>query len=303
MNLYTAAVCHNRFLEGQYKYLKLNDVEKQIIHSLPNVLESYFYIQDQNNVDSIRNSGVKIFLDSGAFSAFTLGAVLSIEEYCNYIKTNIDIIRRDDTVDMFSVLDSIGNAEETYKNQKHMEYLGCRPIPCFHSGEPEEYLQHYVENYSYIALGGLVGGSAIQLTNWLDGIWEKYLIDGSGNAKIKVHGFGITREGIMAAYPWHSVDSSSWVQKASFGGIMHPTHGHINVSNQNTSKHTIGQHLSNMAPVEQHKIMKDLEESGFTYERLSVSTYSRAAYNLQAYNIIGKNIKYEHKSIIKQGLF
>ncbi|MCL5459902.1 hypothetical protein M3M33_14795, partial [Loigolactobacillus coryniformis] len=69
----------------------------------------------------MRRDGAKVFLDSGAFSAYTLGVTLSIDEYCDYIKRNLDIIRVEDGVVMASVLDGIGDALLTYQNQLAME--------------------------------------------------------------------------------------------------------------------------------------------------------------------------------------
>ena len=48
----------------------------------------------------------------------------------------------------------------------------------------------------------------------------------------------------MEAYPWYSVDSSSWVQTAAFGAIFTPQWGTINVSEKSPQRHDAGQHLS-----------------------------------------------------------
>jgi len=104
---------------------------------------------------------------------------------------------------MIAGLDGIGDALLTYNNLKLMESYGCPAIPCFHAGEDERYLEYYIQHYPYIALGGMVGQGVSQLKMWLDRIWEKYLIDGSGNAKVKCHGFGITSFDLMWMYPWH----------------------------------------------------------------------------------------------------
>ena len=64
---------------------------------------------------------------------------------------------------MASVLDGIGDPLQTYRNQLEMEARGIRPLPCFHAGEDEKYLEYYIQNYEYITLGGMVGSSAMQL--------------------------------------------------------------------------------------------------------------------------------------------
>ena len=78
---------------------------------------------------------VHLFLDSGAFSAYTLGIEINIYEYIEFIKQHKNII------DMYANLDVIatGNtlndkkyaAEKTLQNQKIMEEAGLSPLPVF----------------------------------------------------------------------------------------------------------------------------------------------------------------------------
>ncbi len=309
MNLFLAAVYTNGYAPGNNgsRYHKLNDHEKTLVANLPNILESYHYVNKQKYVDAMRHDGAKVFIDSGAFSAHSLGVTINLPEYCEYLKRNMDIVRVEDGDLMASVLDGIGDPLQTYRNQLHMEALGVRPLPCFHFGEDERYLEWYVQNYSYITLGGMVGRSSDTLKKWLDRIWDKYLVNGSGRPRLKVHAFGITAIPIMELYPWYSVDSSSWIQSAAFGGIVTPQWGPLSISDKSPSRHTAGQHVSNLTPVEQDKVYKALEDAGFTYERLSTVYESRAAYNLWAYGVINAMMNaandYSHFRAHNQGLF
>lgn len=290
MNIFMAAVYTNSYMRGQNRYLKLNDREKEIVHGIPHILESYHYIGSQRYLDQMRADNAQVFLDSGAFSAYTLGVSIDLPTYCEYIKRNMDLWRVEDGVVMASVLDGIGDALQTYRNQLHMEALGAKPLPCFHAGEDERYLEHYVKNYEYITLGGMVGSSTKQLCIWLDRMWERYLTDGSGRPRLKVHGFGITAVPIVERYPWYSVDSSSWIQSAAFGSIIDPIHGPISVSEKSPSRHDAGQHVTTLTQVEQDYVLQMLEKNGFTYERLSTVYESRAAYNLWAFGVINQMI-------------
>src|ERR1700761_6198987 len=188
MNLFIAGIFAANFEKGGTGYNKLSPREQQAHDSIEHHLESYHYIGKQSYVDKIRNSGLRVFLDSGAFSAFSLGVNVDLPAYCRYIQENSDIIRHEDGVCMASVLDGIGDPLQTYRNQLEMEERGVRPLPCFHYGEDERYLEHYIANYEYITLGGLVPISKPQQKMWLDRIWNDYSVDGSGRAKIKVHG-------------------------------------------------------------------------------------------------------------------
>ena len=290
MHVYTAAVYTNGYKPGQARWEKLTEREQDILRGVPHILESWHYVGKQRFVDDMRRDQAQVFLDSGAFSAYTLGVKLSVEDYCNYIRTNDDILRRENGVIMASVLDGIGDPLQTYRNQLEMEARGVRPLPCFHQGEDERYLEHYIANYEYITLGGMVGGSSKSLAIWLDRIWDRYLVDGAGRPRIRVHGFGITAIPLMERYPWYSCDSSSWIQSAAFGIIVHPKHGALSVSEKSPSRHDKGQHASTLTPIEQDYLFSELERSGFTYERLSTVYESRAAYNLWAFGMINATI-------------
>lgn len=309
MHIYAAAVYTNDYLsmsDEVGRRSKLTQNEKDKIATVNNILESYHYVNGQRYVDTMRHAKAKVFLDSGAFSAHTLGVTIDLPTYCEYIKRNIDILRVEDGAVMASVLDGIGDPLQTYRNQLCMEELGAKPLPCFHFGEDPRYLEFYVKNYSYITLGGMVGKSADALIAWLDPLWDKYLVDGSGRPKLKVHAFGITSFKIMERYPWYSVDSSSWIQSAAFGTIVTPKFGNISVSDKSPSRHKEGQHASNFTEVERETLYKYLEDNGFTYERLSTVYESRAAFNIWAYGIINATINASKSETFKlqtQGLF
>lgn len=299
VQIYMAAVYTNSYMPGMNRYVKLTEREREIVETLPHILESWHYVGKQSYVDHMRRCSAQVFLDSGAFSAYTLGVTLSVKEYCDYIVRNRDILRVEDGDLMASVLDGIGDPLQTYRNQLEMEArfkeeygLNLRPLPCFHAGEDERYLEWYVANYEYITLGGMVGSSTKQLMVWLDRVWDRYLTDGAGRPKIKVHGFGITAVPIMEAYPWYSCDSSSWIQSAAFGSIIMPGVSARNpamplsVSEKSPSRHDFGQHATTLSPVECDYVFRKLEENGFTYERLSTVYESRAAYNLWAFGVV-----------------
>lgn len=304
MHIYMAAVYSNSYPEGMNRYVKLNEREREILNTLPHILESWHYVGKQSFVDHMRNNGAQVFLDSGAFSAYTLGVQLSVDDYCNYIIRNEDIIRKEDGALMASVLDGIGDPLKTYQNQLEMEARfayqykrpDLRPLPCFHFEEDPAYLDYYVNNYEYITLGGMVGATTAQLRNWLERVWENHLIDGSGRAKIKVHGFGITAVPLMEEFDWYSCDSSSWIQSAAFGSIIMPGASKSNpawplsVSSKSPSRHVEGQHATTLSPPEVEYIFNLLRQYGFTYERLSEIYESRAAFNLWAFGEVNKTM-------------
>lgn len=293
MNLFIAAAFTNNYMRGQKYYEEaFNDREREVVDAVPHVLESYHYVGAQRYVDDMRRAGAKVFLDSGAFSAHSLGVKIDIKAYCDYIIQNWDIIRMEDGLPMASVLDGIGNAQLTYENQMWMEQYGAPPLPCFHYGEDERYLEFYAKNYRYITIGGMVGKPVDQLFKWLDGIWRMGgpLADAHGRARLKVHAFGITTERIMERYPWHSVDSSSWIQAASFGSVFTAEHGPIAISSKSPSRHDWGRHLTTLAPIERQHFEQLIARHGFDHERLAEVYQSRASYNMLGYVNLNKQL-------------
>lgn len=282
MKIYIAAMHTSNFSRSSRAYDQLNDREKQARNEIPYVLESYHYIHKETFVKKIREDKEKVFLDSGAFSAFTKGVDVNLEEYCEYIHRNKDII------EVASVLDGIGDPLETYQNQKRMEALGCAPLPCFHYGEDERYLQYYIENYEYITLGGMVPISTPQLKLWLDRIWDLYLTDENGYPRVKVHGFGLTTVSLMERYPWYSVDSSSWVQMASNGAIYLPQYGAIPISEKSPQAKNEGQHFLNRPVQEQQAIRGIIEDYGFEVERMVTNYRTRWTFNAWIYTVLNK---------------
>jgi len=305
MKLYLAGIHTSNFDLNGRLYDRLTPEEQEHRDGVRYYLESYHYIGRQSYIDRIRKDGIKVFLDSGAFSAFTKGIQVDMQAYCRYIEENIDIIEvRDGTV-YASVLDHIGSAQGTYENQIAMERLGVKPLPCFHYGEDERYLEWYIANYDYITIGGMVPISTPQLRIWLDRIFEKYMIDGSGRPKIKFHAFGLTTLSLMKRYPWYSVDSSSWVQMAATGNLLIPGHGTISVSAQSPSLKKQNQHIDNVAPLIKDAIIKKFEDRGFEIDRLRNEYISRWVYNIQSYKEINLEIfEDDPKFIVDQmGLF
>lgn len=290
MNLFLAAVYTNGYMKDQNRFAKLTENEQKIVTGIPHILESYHYVHGQKYVDTMRQQGAKVFLDSGAFSAFHLGVNIDINEYCDYIKRNRDILRIEDGAVMASVLDGIGDPLKTYQNQIYMEQQGAKPLPCFHFGEDPRYLDLYVKNYEYITIGGLVGRSINDARVWLDRMWNNHMLDGSGRARLKVHAFGMTSPELMARYPWFSADSSSWIQAAAFGSIYTSEYGPIAVSKDSPARHDAGRHLSTLTPIERDCLNSILEQKGFNYERLSTVYESRACYNTLGYMELNKLI-------------
>lgn len=277
MKIYAAAVyTSNLHLHGPM-FNRLDPREKVARNGVRFILESYHYVHKDVMVERMRRDKQKVFLDSGAFSAHMLGASIDIDKYIAYIKKNQDIIT------VASVLDGIGDPKKTYENQCYMEKHGTKPLPCFHYGEDERYLEHYIENYDYISLGGMVMVSKPQLQLWLDRIWERYLTDDHKRAKIKVHGFGLTKIDLLWRYPWYSVDSTSWQQAGSNGRLILPPYGKtLAISNDSPSRKDAGQHFNTISDTEKMVMWELITSRGFDFHRTQETYLARWCFNLNA---------------------
>jgi len=217
----------------------------------------------------MENKKVELFLDSGAFSAWSQQKTIDIDEYIQFIKDN------EDAIDVYANLDSIGDPVKTWDNQMYMESKGLHPLPVYHYREDIKWLLRMLKKgYDYIALGGMVPISNDQLIRWLDDLYSKYLTDPKGIPHIKVHGFGLTSLELMLRYPWYSVDSTSWVITGRMGAIYIPKFKNgkwiydenswkINVSNRSPNVKDSGKHISTMSPMEKEILMKYISEKGY----------------------------------------
>lgn len=189
-------------------------------------------------------SKVRLFMDSGAptfYNSFSrkfkgpmMGTSLKNRKYDNfdyvyseefqqYTQDYIDFLKKESSnFFVYANLDVINNAELTWQQQLLLEQNGLSPVPVFHIGSPEKYLKRYVDNYEYIAIGGITGSPKKGLVPALDYLFKKYIIDDKGKPRVKVHGLATTSLPLMQRYPWYSVDSSTCMKCAVYGQIFIP---------------------------------------------------------------------------------
>lgn len=177
------------------------------------ILLSYHYYKD-TDLDALfakyfTEPYPDVFADSGGFSAMTQGVEINWREYATWVK------RWQHLFTTYANLDAIGDAEGTLANQKRLEDVGLQPLPVFHTGEDWHYLEQYIEQYSYIALGGMVPYMRFpaKIMPWTIQAFKR------AQGKAVFHGFGATAWKVVRDLPWYSVDSSSWGQGFRFGQV------------------------------------------------------------------------------------
>lgn len=263
-------------------------------------------------MSTTKQCSVELFIDSGAFSAFTQGVKIDLDEYIAFIKQYKDIIS------VYANLDVIGDAAGTLANQKQMEKAGLKPLPCFHYGEPVKYLQYYLERHDYIALGGMAAGpsgatlSSTDKGKWLDILFSKYICDEDGMPRVKVHGFGLTSLKLMLRYPWYSVDSTSWVVTGRMGSIYVPkpwAHSldevwKVSLSNRSPNQSEAGKHLSSFSPNQRQYVLEYIEKKGYKLGKSEFKTESAdyALKDKERWNGKAKGNQREVEMIIESGV-
>lgn len=116
-----------------------------------NVLISYHYEKRSQFYIDLTESGVRVLVDSGAFSADRLGAKIDVDDYATMLK------EVHGKVDGYFTLDVMRNPDASRENHLYLKSLGLCPIPIYQSTDMKfEDLEDFLEDESYVAIGGLV---------------------------------------------------------------------------------------------------------------------------------------------------
>lgn len=164
------------------------------------LISYYYYCEDK--YERLKMDFSDVFLDSGAFSAWSQNVKINLNDYIAFIKENLNKIT------VYANLDVINDVKATQKNQFIMEQSGLSPIPVFHVGEDYRWLIEYCKKYNYIALGGMVGKTRKVKDTFLSNcfaIIKNYF-------PVRVHGFALTDTMLLKKYPFYSIDTMKWAQ-------------------------------------------------------------------------------------------
>ena len=161
----------------------------------------------------------RILIDSGAFTAYTTGKVITVKEYGEWaLNFKQQWESKVKSLHFFN-LDVIGSQEKSDVNLHKLEAMGLKPIPIFTFNADIKDLIYYLNNYEYLAFGGLVGKPPTVVMKWLDFCYKQVNNYYKETGKLrKTHLLGVTKQEMLERYPLYSCDSSGWVSCLRFGG-------------------------------------------------------------------------------------
>lgn len=152
--------------------------------------------------------------DSGAFSAYTQGAQVRLEDYAAWLE------RWAHRVHAYASLDVLFDPEATMANTARLRELGAKDaMPVFHLGSPMEVFERYVAEEPYVGVGGMASGTLTmkdaRLWKYLDVLHGKAAAAGT-----RLHGFGLSSWPVVKRFPWYSFDSSTAGSGYRYGRVL-----------------------------------------------------------------------------------
>jgi hypothetical protein len=160
-----------------------------------------------------------ILFDSGAFSAWKLGKPVDIDAYCDYLHRNQGFMGHYVNLDEINPDSPEEAARVSFENYLYMRKQGLDPVPVFHAKEDISWLYKMLDaGAQYIGLAALSLGSHKYRSEWYANVWDKLTYQ--GKPLVKVHALGEGRFDALAAFPWYSADSTSWVYAAQRNAVI-----------------------------------------------------------------------------------
>lgn len=265
-----------------------------LMSGVKNILCSFAYPEPFKIKPILKQNGVKLMTDSGAFTAWSKGKEVNIDEYIQFIVDNIEVIdeerivnldiilggRRFATQEQFMDACDRGFENYYYMKKKLKEKLGREidPIHVFHQGENYAYLERMLKECTYIGISPNNDFKDDKKQIWLQECFE---IIKQINPNIKTHAFGVTSWQLLSRFPYTSADSSAWALTSAMGSIITP-YGRVSISKERESAPDF---IENLGMANKEGIIKYIESFGFSYEICKKSYKYRNIINI--YHFLG----------------
>jgi hypothetical protein len=178
-----------------------------------NLLLSYAF-HANTRLDEVRRGLVcgRLMVDSGAFTAFTKGRKLTVEEYAAYLQRWVGCW------DHAVTLDVIGNPAASRANTRRLHDLGLPVMPVFTLSDTLAEFDAMIRDCGYVAVGGLVGLPR-QAQAARVGMLQRRARGNGGT----VHALGIGSMPILRAARPYSGDASTVTSVFRYGTVVYFT--------------------------------------------------------------------------------
>lgn len=249
------------------------------------------YVEQWINLNDEYNKKHPLFVDSGAFGAWTRGVDLDIDEYINYLNANTEYLNLFASIDKIpgrydrpATLDERKQAPTTtWENYLYMrERIKDKDklIVTFHLGEDFKILHNILETkldgkyIPYIALGGTVGMGNTQKKKWYSAAFK--IIKESSNPNVKIHAFGMTSTDLLELYPFTSADSTSWKMTGVYGYLL-TEYGQVRISSKSANGDPSS--YDNLTLKQKDRVLGWIKDWGLTYDEVTEDIDARAYLN------------------------
>ena len=250
--------------------------------NIKNILISYAYRDIFRGTLLLKQNQVNLLCDSGAFTAWSKGDEVNLDEYIAFIKKNEDLITNSVNLDVIpgktgenpTKEQSEQAAAKGWENLLYMKSKGLDPIHVFHQGDDFKWLDLMLENCEYIGVSPCNDFHDNVKQDWLDETF-RFILE-SKHPDIKTHAFGVTSERLLKRYPWYSADSSSYSLTAAFGAILTPF-GRFCISDQNKDD---VDYIENKPKEYREHLQEYVSQFGFSYKSLQTNCQHRNIVNI-----------------------
>lgn len=179
--------------------------------------------------------GARVLLDSGAFTAWSLGKQIDLQRYAEWALGVVakwgDHLVQLDAVNLDRIPGEKGRdatraelqaaMRESIANADQLRAAGLRIVEVFHQDEPLEFLDellHRLPPRSILALSPRNDVAVSERVKWLRGTVLPHLLTRYAPSDLpRMHGLAATAKAVMSGFPFYSVDSASWIVGMRYG--------------------------------------------------------------------------------------
>lgn len=265
----------------------------------------FSYVNDKKCIEAKMCDDV--FMDCGAWSAYTKKIQIDIDSYIKYMQEHKDCYTVAASLDVLPDSRLQNYRESANKSYDNFVYMrkklknSVQFIPTYHRGEPIDNLLkllNYEDSYgkiTYIGIGAVASMKSRDVRDkFLENVFD---LIAKVRPDIKIHLFGLTDLSLLEKYTVYSADSTTWLIAGAMGEIL-TDFGRIKISGRNMRLDSVNAY----SDAETEALRKYVGKFGFTLEQLQESDSSRQMFNIlymktKTDSIIMKQVRRKHSKL------